>query len=100
MKPKLEWNPKKSGPIHLYPRYVEKLDPKNGRLTQRDDALVTTFNSVDDLLGTNSRFYAIHDHFKSVLADVYGGDLVPRFYESQFRPKSFGQNFCFRYFYA
>ena len=36
--------------------YLKKLEPKGGPLTQRDDALVESYSSVDDLLGKNSRF--------------------------------------------
>ena len=36
--------------------YLKKLAPQGGPLTQRDDALVESYSSVDDLLGKNSRF--------------------------------------------
>ena len=39
--------------------YVHKLDPKGGPLNQRDDALVESYTSVDDLLGKRSRFFFI-----------------------------------------
>jgi hypothetical protein len=35
--------------------YVKKLDPKGGPLNQRDDALVESFDSVEELRGKNSR---------------------------------------------
>ena len=36
--------------------YVKKLDPRGGPLNQRDDALVESFDSVEDLRGKNSRW--------------------------------------------
>ena len=56
-------------------RYLGRLDPKGGPLNQRDDATVESFDSVDDLLGKESRFYVVHDHFKDLLKNKYAGNL-------------------------
>ncbi len=43
--------------------YVKKLDPKGGPLNQRDDALVESFDSVEELRGKNSRWQPLLKHF-------------------------------------
>jgi hypothetical protein len=70
-------------------RYILKLDPKGGPLNQRDDAIVESFDSVDDLLGKNSRFYVVHDHFKDLFKNKYAGNLDD-FVNGEFPKLGFG----------
>ena len=56
-------------------RFINKLDPRGGRLHLSHDAKVESFETVDDLLGKQSHFYVVLDHFKNIFKTKYGEDI-------------------------
>ena len=56
-------------------KFLDKLDPRGGRLNQRDDAKVESFESVEELLGKQSHFYDVLDHFKTIFKTKYGENI-------------------------
>ena len=55
--------------------YSDHMEPKSGPLNHRDDAKVQTPESFEDLRGKGSQFYSILDHFKTLIATTYEGNL-------------------------
>ena len=69
--------------------YATHMEPKGGPLNQRDDAKVPEPKSFEDLRGKRSQFYFILDHFKTLLATTYEGNLN-EFISAEFPKLSLG----------
>jgi len=55
--------------------YSSQIEPKDGESKQKDDAKVEGPVSFEDLRGKKSHYYFILDHYKTLLATTYEGNL-------------------------
>ena len=51
------------------------MEPKDGEMKQKDDAKVEGPVSLQDIQGKKTHYYFILDHFKTLLATTYEGNL-------------------------